>query len=74
MPLATAAPNRSPRSLRRPDMDNTQYIALSRQMVMRRQLENPLATQLLEERFSGATGVRVRSGDSAESPFVFEPA
>ena len=40
----------------------------------RRQLENPLATQLLEERFSGVTGVRVRAGDNSEAPFVFEPA
>ena len=51
-----------------------EYGARPLQRVMRRQLENPLATQLLEERFSGATGVRVRSGDSAEAPFVFEPA
>ena len=51
-----------------------EYGARPLQRVMRRQLENPLATQLLEERFSGATGVRVRAGDSAEAPFVFEPA
>ncbi|WP_369791945.1 ATP-dependent Clp protease ATP-binding subunit [Synechococcus sp. CC9616] len=51
-----------------------EYGARPLQRVMRRQLENPLATQLLEERFSGATGVCVRAGDSAEAPFVFEPA
>ena len=51
-----------------------EYGARPLQRVVRRQLENPLATQLLEERFSGVTGVRVRAGDNSEAPFVFEPA
>ena len=51
-----------------------EYGARPLQRVMRRQLENPLATQLLEERFSGVTGVLVRAGDTSEAPFVFEPA
>ena len=36
---------------------------------LRRQLENPLATELLAERFSGALGVRVVAGN----PLTFEP-
>ena len=37
--------------------------------VLRRQLENPLATELLAERFSGARGVRVEPGN----PLTFGP-
>ena len=37
--------------------------------MLRRQLENPLATELLAERFSGARGVRVEPGN----PLTFVP-
>jgi hypothetical protein len=36
-------------------------------------VENPLATQLLEERFTGATGVKVAVGVADGEPFLFEP-
>lgn len=48
-----------------------EYGARPLRRVLRRQLENPLATQLLEDRFSGASAVRVRSGDGALEPFLF---
>ena len=41
--------------------------------VLRRRLENPLATELLEERFSGAQAVRVLAGSDPSEPFRFEP-
>ncbi len=41
--------------------------------VLRRRLENPLATELLEERFSGAQAVRVLTGNDPAEPFRFEP-
>ena len=41
--------------------------------VLRRRLENPLATELLEERFSGAQAVRVLAGSDPSEPFHFEP-
>jgi len=50
-----------------------EYGARPLQRVMRRQLENPLATELLEERFSGVSCVRVRAGDTPEAPLIFEP-
>ena len=42
--------------------------------MLRRQLENPLATELLEERFRGAEGVRVILGSETEGLVLrFEP-
>ena len=46
-----------------------EYGARPLRRVLRRQLENPLATELLAERFSGALGVRVVAGN----PLSFEP-
>ena len=46
-----------------------EYGARPLRRVLRRQLENPLATELLAERFSGARGVRVESGN----PLTFVP-
>ncbi|MEB3326993.1 MAG: AAA family ATPase [Synechococcus sp.] len=46
-----------------------EYGARPLRRVLRRQLENPLATELLAERFSGARGVRVVAGN----PLSFEP-
>ena len=46
-----------------------EYGARPLRRVLRRQLENPLATELLAERFSGALGVRVVAGN----PLIFEP-
>ncbi len=46
-----------------------EYGARPLRRVLRRQLENPLATELLAERFSGAQGVRVVAGN----PLTFEP-
>jgi hypothetical protein len=37
--------------------------------VLRRRIENPLATELLEDHFRGARGVRVEPGD----PLRFVP-
>ena len=50
-----------------------EYGARPLRRVLRRQLENPLSTQLLEERFSGASGVHVRLGDPDADALVFEP-
>jgi ATP-dependent Clp protease ATP-binding subunit ClpB len=41
--------------------------------VLRRQLENPLSTLLLEERFAGASGVTVRLGEAGTDALVFDP-
>jgi hypothetical protein len=46
-----------------------EYGARPLRRVLRRQLENPLATELLAERFSGARGVRVEPGP----PLTFVP-
>ena len=46
-----------------------EYGARPLRRVLRRQLENPLATELLAERFSGARGVRVEPG----TPLTFVP-
>lgn len=46
-----------------------EYGARPLRRVLRRQLENPLATELLAERFAGARGVRVEPGD----PLTFVP-
>ena len=48
-----------------------EYGARPLRRVLRRQLENPLATELLEERFSGAKAVRISTGESSTAPFQF---
>ena len=53
-----------------------EYGARPLRRVLRRRIENPLATELLAERFSGARGVRVEVGDPAAGDAValrFEP-
>ena len=50
-----------------------EYGARPLRRVLRRQVENPLATQLLEERFAGATGVKVAVGGADGQPLRFEP-
>ena len=50
-----------------------EYGARPLRRVLRRQLENPLATQLLEERFRSARGRRVCSGADAGPSLVCEP-
>mgnify|MGYP003325282298 FL=1 len=50
-----------------------EYGARPLRRVLRRQLENPLATELLEERFSGVRGVKVRAGASLDAPLIFDP-
>ena len=50
-----------------------EYGARPLRRVLRRQVENPLATQLLEERFTGATGVKVAVSGPDGEPFLFEP-
>ena len=50
-----------------------EYGARPLRRVLRRRLENPLATELLEERFSGAQAVRVLAGSDPSEPFRFEP-
>jgi ATP-dependent Clp protease ATP-binding subunit ClpA len=50
-----------------------EYGARPLRRVLRRRIENPLATHLLEERFSGARGVRVEAvggGEAADLRFV----
>ena len=49
-----------------------EYGARPLRRVLRRQLENPLATELLEERFSGARGIRVLCGADDAAPLRFE--
>ena len=48
-----------------------EYGARPLRRVLRRHLENPLATELLEERFSGATGVRVSTDEGVGDSFQF---
>ena len=52
-----------------------EYGARPLRRVLRRRLENPLATALLAERFSGAAGVRVRqlAGGAADLEFLAVP-
>ena len=50
-----------------------EYGARPLRRVLRRRLENPLATELLEDRFSGAQAVRVQAGEAPTEPFRFEP-
>ena len=49
-----------------------EYGARPLRRVLRRRIENPLATELLEERFNGAQAVRVYSGDTSTEAFRFE--
>jgi hypothetical protein len=39
--------------------------------VLRRRIENPLATELLAEHFRGARGVRVEPGGQEGAPLLF---
>ena len=48
-----------------------EYGARPLRRVLRRYLENPLATKLLEEHFRGATTVRVSAGEGSGDPFRF---
>ena len=50
-----------------------EYGARPLRRVLRRQLENPLATQLLEERFRSVHGIRVRCGTHDGASLEFEP-
>ena len=50
-----------------------EYGARPLRRVLRRELENPLATQLLEERFTGVSGVRVCLSPDGNGSFCFEP-
>ena len=50
-----------------------EYGARPLRRVLRRQVENPLATLLLEDRFAGATGVKVAVGTADGEPLLFEP-
>ena len=53
-----------------------EYGARPLRRVLRRRIENPLATELLAERFSGVRGVRVELGDPAAADaaaLCFEP-
>ena len=50
-----------------------EYGARPLRRVLRRQLENPLSTLLLEERFAGASGVTVRLGEAGTEALLFDP-
>jgi ATP-dependent Clp protease ATP-binding subunit ClpA len=50
-----------------------EYGARPLRRVLRRALENPLATALLEERFTEARGVRVEPGASPGAPLLLRP-
>ena len=50
-----------------------EYGARPLRRVLRRQLENPLSTLLLEDRFAGASGVTVRLGEAGADSLVFDP-
>jgi ATP-dependent Clp protease ATP-binding subunit ClpA len=50
-----------------------EYGARPLRRVLRRCLENPLATALLEERYGGAVGVRVCPAEEPGGPLRFEP-
>jgi ATP-dependent Clp protease ATP-binding subunit ClpB len=50
-----------------------EYGARPLRRVLRRRLENPLATELLGDRFNGAQMVHVLAGTSLADPFRFEP-
>ena len=48
-----------------------EYGARPLRRVLRRKLENPLATQLLEENFHNMSTVSVKSGPEGSESFVF---
>ena len=48
-----------------------EYGARPLKRVLRRQLENPLATELLEDRFKGFKAVRVIAGENSSDPLRF---
>ncbi len=50
-----------------------EYGARPLRRVLRRRLENPLATALLAERFAGATGVRVQADPASPDGLAFVP-
>ncbi|MCB4408159.1 ATP-dependent Clp protease ATP-binding subunit [Synechococcus sp. MU1642] len=50
-----------------------EYGARPLRRVLRRQLENPLSTLLLEDLFAGASGVTVRLGEAGTDALVFDP-
>lgn len=50
-----------------------EYGARPLRRVLRRELENPLATLLLEERFTGVSGVWVQLSADGSGAFCFEP-
>ncbi len=49
-----------------------EYGARPLRRVLRRQIENPLATQLLEQEFQGVTAIRVRLSNEESGSLVFE--
>ncbi len=50
-----------------------EYGARPLRRVLRRRIENPLATQLLEERFTGVKAVRITCDSDLDLPFIFLP-
>ncbi|MCP9850030.1 ATP-dependent Clp protease ATP-binding subunit [Cyanobium sp. Morenito 9A2] len=50
-----------------------EYGARPLRRLLRRQIENPLATALLAETFSGARGVRVQAAPEPAAPLLFTP-
>ena len=50
-----------------------EYGARPLRRVLRRRIENPLATELLEDHFSGARGVRLELAGPGEAGFRFVP-
>ncbi len=50
-----------------------EYGARPLRRVLRRRIENPLATELLAERFAGARGVRVEASDGDAGALRFDP-
>ena len=50
-----------------------EYGARPLRRVLRRQLENPLATELLEDRFRSVQGVRVDLADGEAGTLTFSP-
>ena len=48
-----------------------EYGARPLKRVLRRQLENPLATQLLEEQFTGVRAIRVQPSPEESESLVF---
>jgi ATP-dependent Clp protease ATP-binding subunit ClpA len=50
-----------------------EYGARPLRRVLRRRIENPLATELLEDRYAAARGVRVALAEDPAAPLCFEP-